>query len=180
MTAYELETAIAAAKAGNEEGYRQLFAEFSGMIYSLVSRILPDEADAEELTQDVFLQAFAALADFQPQGGGFAAWLRRIAYNMSISRLRNSGPKMISIDNKEISESIGDLETFESKDDAIMDLMEAIKKLPKEEQALLQMFYFDHLSMQEIAYVVSSKPTSVAMRMSRIRKKLKRLFSKEQ
>lgn len=181
MSTNELESAIVSAQEGREEGYRQLFAEFSGMVFGLVSRMLADEAEAEELTQDVFMQAFAALAGFRSQGSGFSAWIRRIAYNMAMSKLRQKRPQLISLDEPEYAtyaDHAGVADEGESAEESIGNLIAAIGHLRQEEQALLQLCYYDGLSMQDIAYITSLTPQAVAMRLSRIRKKLKNQLSK--
>jgi len=56
-------------------------------------------------------------------------------------------------------------------------LMEqALDQLPPQEQALLTMFYYDNLSLSDIAYVTGSIPSTVGSRLSRIRKKLYKII----
>lgn len=158
MNASELEKAIAAAQAGQEEGYRRLFSEFSGMAYAVVSRMVGDAGEAEELTQDVFIQAFGSLSEFRTQGAGFSAWLRHIAYNTAVSHLRKRRLPIVAMEETEISVPE---ESIESAEENIDYLMQAIDRLPEEEKVLLQLFYFDDLSLQEIAYITSSSAVNV-------------------
>lgn len=176
MNTSELEIAIVAAQEGREEGYRQLFSEYSGMVFALVNRMVPDVGEAEELTQDVFLQAFSVLSEFRTQGAGFSAWICRIAYNKAISHLRKTRLQVVTLE--EATFSVPE-ETLESLDEKIEDLMQAIDRLPEEEKALLQLFYFDDLSLQEIAYVTSCSTANVGTKLMRIRKKLKKQIASE-
>ena len=176
MNASELETAIAAAQTGREEGYRQLFSEYSRLVFALINRMVPDVGEAEELTQDVFLQVFSALAEFRKQGAGFSAWICRIAYNRAISHLRKTQLQVVALE--EVAIFVPD-EPQEVSDNKIEDLMQAIDRLPEEEKALLQLFYFDDLSLQEIAYITSSSAANVGMKLMRIRKKLKKQIVSE-
>lgn len=176
MNASELEKAIAAAQAGQEEGYRRLFSEFSGMAYAVVSRMVGDAGEAEELTQDAFIQAFGSLSEFRTQGAGFSAWLRRIAYNTAVSHLRKRRLPIVAMEETEISVPE---ESIESAEENIDYLMQAIDRLPEEEKVLFQLFYFDDLSLQEIAYITSSSAVNVGMKLMRIRKKLKKQIASE-
>lgn len=176
MNASELETAIAAAQAGKEEGYRRLFSEFSGMVYAVVSRMVDDVGEAEELTQDSFIQAFQALAEFRAQGAGFSAWMRRIAYNTAISHLRKRRLPLVAMDETELTLPE---ESAEPAEENIERLMLAIERLPEEERALLHLFYFDNLPLREIAYITSSNVAAVATKLMRVRKKLKKQMTTE-
>ena len=126
-------------------------------------------------------QAFAALAGFRSQGSGFSAWIRRIAYNMAMSKLRQKRPQLISLDEPEYAtyaDHAGVADEDGSSEESIGNLIAAIGHLRQEEQVLLQFCYYDGLSMQDIAYITSLTPQAVAMRLSRIRKKLKTQLSK--
>ncbi len=183
MTANELETAIAAAQAGREEGFRKLFSEFSGVVFRLVSRMLSDTSEAEELTQDVFMKAFATLQGFRKQGAGFEAWICRIAYNKAVDMLRSKPPRPILIEDYAIGDDDEELTTFdnsqeladstENREEA---LVKAIAKLPEEEQTLLQLFYYEGKTLNDIAFITGVNATAVANRLSRTRKKLKKLI----
>lgn len=172
MTTQELDKAIADARQGREEGYRRLFAEYGGDVFRLVSRMVADAGEAEELTQDTFLKAFGALGGYRQQGAGFGAWIRRIAYRTALSALRRADRATVaaeSLDNLDAAEEVQD--AAEERSEA---LEAAIAALPKEEQTLLHLFYYDSMPMREIAYVTSSNVPLVATRLSRIRKKLRR------
>ncbi|MBR1712187.1 MAG: sigma-70 family RNA polymerase sigma factor [Alloprevotella sp.] len=176
MNAPSIETAISAARAGREEGFRQLFAAHSAAVFALVQHFVPDVAEAEELTQDTFLRAFAALEQFDSSRGSFLAWLRRIAYNLAIDQLRQNRPKEISLEGMaERKEEAGILDPEDFADETqerVEALMQAVGLLPAEEQTLLTLYYFDNLPQEEIAYIVGATANAVANRLRRIRKKL--------
>ncbi|MBR1593333.1 MAG: sigma-70 family RNA polymerase sigma factor [Alloprevotella sp.] len=186
MTANELDTAIAAAQAGREEGYRKLFSEFSGVVFRLVSRMVADVSEAEELTQDVFLQAFATMQGFRPRGLGFEAWICRIAYNKAVDTLRHEIPRPVLMEDYALGGDDTELtafadppdiaESYEKRQDA---LVAAVAQLPEEEQALLQLFYYEEKTLSDISFITGLNTAAVANRLSRTRKKLRKLIENQ-
>src|SRR6202008_1061977 len=86
--ARDLESAIVAElKAGSEEAYAWLIGEFHQPIYSLVSRILTDPADAADTTQEVFLKVFRGMKHFNGQSS-LKTWIYRIAVHEASNRRR--------------------------------------------------------------------------------------------
>ena len=72
---------------GDMDSFRTLMDSYSQRVFALVVRIVDNEADAEEITQDVFLKVYKNLARFDGRSM-FSSWLYRIAYNESISHTR--------------------------------------------------------------------------------------------
>lgn len=179
MNQHELDTTIASAQAGKEESYRRLFSEYSQTVFRLVSRFIANTEEAEELTQDTFLQAFGALTDFRRERAPFSNWLRRIAYNLCVDRLRRTHPQFVSLEDTMDADNISDTQnsTGETSEESIQALMLAISQLPEEEQTILQLYYFEGLSLQDIAYVVESNSGALANRLARIRNKLRKKLS---
>ena len=61
-------------------------------------------------------------------------------------------------------------------DETIRQLEQALAKLPPNEQAIVSMFYYDNMSLADIAFVTGSIPSTVGSQLSRIRKKLYRII----
>jgi RNA polymerase sigma-70 factor, ECF subfamily len=80
-------TIVAELKAGSEEAYAWLIAQFQQPIYSLVYRILSDPADAADTTQEVFLKVFRGMKRFNG-GSSLKTWAYRIAIHEASNRKR--------------------------------------------------------------------------------------------
>lgn len=78
---------VAELKAGSEEAYAWLIAEFSQPIYSLVYRMLTDPADAADTTQEVFLKVFRGMKRFHGESS-LKTWIYRIALHEASNRRR--------------------------------------------------------------------------------------------
>ncbi|HEX3319338.1 MAG TPA: sigma-70 family RNA polymerase sigma factor [Terriglobales bacterium] len=78
---------VAELKAGNEDAYAWLIAEFHQPIYSLVYRIVCDPADAADTTQDVFVKVFRGIGHFHGESS-LKTWIYRIALHEAANRRR--------------------------------------------------------------------------------------------
>jgi len=83
---------IASAQAGNESAFGALFEKYKRVVYSLSLRILRVPADAEDVTQDVFLLLFRKISMFRGESA-FSTWLYRLTTNAALSRLRRGDMK---------------------------------------------------------------------------------------
>jgi RNA polymerase sigma-70 factor (ECF subfamily) len=78
---------VAELKAGSEDAYAWLIAEFHQPIYSLVYRIVTDPADAADTTQEVFLKVFRGMKHFHGESS-LKTWIYRIAVHEASNRRR--------------------------------------------------------------------------------------------
>jgi len=80
-------TIVAELKAGSEDAYAWLIAQFQQPVYSLVYRIVSDPADAADTTQDVFLKVYRGMKHFNG-GSSLKTWIYRIAIHEASNRRR--------------------------------------------------------------------------------------------
>jgi RNA polymerase sigma-70 factor (ECF subfamily) len=78
---------IARARRGEEQAFETLFNQHKQRVYSLCLRMTANTADAEELTQEAFLQVFRKIHTFRGESA-FSTWLHRISVNIVLMRLR--------------------------------------------------------------------------------------------
>jgi RNA polymerase sigma factor (sigma-70 family) len=91
------ELAVAQARRGNAEAMEHLYRTYSGAVYSTALRICASVADAEDITQDTFIEVFRKLHQYRGDAP-FWAWLRRIAVNNTLMRLRHEKTTKQSVD----------------------------------------------------------------------------------
>ncbi|HKI24699.1 MAG TPA: sigma-70 family RNA polymerase sigma factor [Candidatus Sulfotelmatobacter sp.] len=93
------------AQAGDEQAFADLFNQHKSRVYSVCLLMTRDVAEAEDLTQEAFLQVFRTLESFRGEAA-FSTWLYRIAVNTVLMRLRRrKAPPMISLDEPVLPES---------------------------------------------------------------------------
>jgi RNA polymerase sigma-70 factor, ECF subfamily len=76
---------------GERAGLEQLYDRYAALVYTLALRILGNTADAEEVVQEVFLQAWRDAGRFDPERGTPAAWLVTLTRTRAIDALRSAG-----------------------------------------------------------------------------------------
>jgi len=152
---------------------RRLLADYGPMVFRLVMRMVGQTEDAEEVYQDVFVKALTKISSFDERKASLATWLSRIAYNESVNHIRSRRMDFVLIDDNEMETAVEDIPSVNHDNEQVVLLLErAMALLPTAEQMLLSLFYYENRSLQEIAYITVSKPTTIGSRLSRIRKKL--------
>ena len=81
------------------------------------------------------------------------------------------GHEAEALSDEEVDETLG-----HANQETVQLIRAALKHLPPEERAIVTMFYYEEMSLKEIAYVTESLPTTVASKLSRTRKKLCRII----
>ena len=156
---------------------QQLFTTYGPAVYRMIQRIVPCREDAEEVYQDVFVKALNSIERFSPQQASLATWLKSIAYHESLNFVRGKKSTIVYMDDNRL-----DIDAMEEPDEApqneqtIQQLEQALTELPPHEQTVVSMFYYDEMSLADIAFVIGSNPSTVGSQLSRIRKKLYRII----
>lgn len=89
--------ALARAQAGDNEAFAVLYSLHKRRIYSLCLRMVGNIAEAEDLTQEAFLQLHRKISTFRGDSA-FSTWLHRLAVNIVLMQLRRKGLNLISLD----------------------------------------------------------------------------------
>lgn len=85
------------AQQGNEDAFAALFNAHRTKVYSLCLRMTSNTAEAEDLTQDAFLQVFRKLANFRGDSA-LSTWLYRVAFNTVLMHFRKKGLRQVSLE----------------------------------------------------------------------------------
>src|ERR1039457_5905955 len=89
--------ALARAQSGDHYAFAHLYSLHKRRIYSLCLRMVGEIGEAEDLTQEVFLQLHRKIATFRGDSA-FSTWLHRLAINVVLMRLRKKALTLISLD----------------------------------------------------------------------------------
>ena len=84
-------------RAGDKSACAACIEMHAPAVYRLALSMLGDEAEAEDVTQETFLNAFAAIDRFEWRSG-LSTWLHRIAHNLVLMRLRKRQPLFVALD----------------------------------------------------------------------------------
>ena len=156
---------------------QQLLMEYGPIVFRMVQRIVTCREDAEEVYQDVFVKALRGIEGYNPQQATLATWLNRIAYHESLNFVRGNKPTIVYMDDRDLGiDTLEDADETLQNEETIEQLEQALAKLPPHEQAVVSMFYYDNMSLADMAYVTGSNPSTIGSQLSRIRKKLYRII----
>ena len=159
---------------GETSLYEYFLDKYSQQVFILIIRIVENQEDAEELTQDTFLKAFEHLSSFKAESS-FSTWIYRIAYNTAISATRKRKQELIVMDSAmlmNISDQQIDDALNDESEERVGKLNKAIKKLDAEERALISLFYNEEKTIGEIALILGLTESNAKVKLHRIRKKL--------
>ena len=161
------------AQHGREEAATVLYQRYYPRIYSFVSHLTYGRANAEDLTQEVFVRALKALGRFNGQYR-FEHWLLRIAKNLCIDEARRNVRQPALTDPRELSELEGIpapdyVWESVSRDMVATVVHRALQALPSRQRAVLVMREMEGMSYADIAQVVGTNPRGVEATLRRAR-----------
>jgi RNA polymerase sigma factor (sigma-70 family) len=137
--------------AGDEQALRLAYDRFGSLVYSLCRRGLAAEADAEDVTQQVFIAAWKDRGRFDPSRGALGAWIVGIAKFKILDAQRAAGRRRDTA-----TEGVERIEGEPSGDqlDRLADrmvLIEALAQLPAERREVVERAFFSDLTHPQIA-----------------------------
>jgi len=97
QVALEQERILHLAQAGDHHAFAQLYNQNKRRIYSLCLRMVNNTAEAEDLTQEAFLQLHRKISTFRGDSS-FVTWMHRLAINVVLMHLRKKGLSVVSLD----------------------------------------------------------------------------------
>ncbi len=94
---------ISRAQKGDEAAFAALYEAHKRRVYSLCLRMTGNTAEAEDLSQEAFMQLFRKISTFRGESA-FSTWLHRLAVNVVLMHLRKKGLQQVSLDEVDTSE----------------------------------------------------------------------------
>ena len=155
--------------------FRQLAGRYAGQVLQMVARLTPSPEEAEEVTQDVLIEAYKCLSRFDSRQASFQTWLMRIAYHTALKHYRQHHKHIRTIDvEQQRLDSIPDDETDALLDDTdrLTFMEQAIDMLKPDDQMLLSLYYFDDRPIRDIASITEHSEGYLRSRLQWIRKRL--------
>jgi RNA polymerase sigma-70 factor, ECF subfamily len=144
------------AQEGDSDAFASLFHTHKARIYSVCLRMTNNAAEAEDLTQDAFLQVFRKLATFRGDSA-LSTWLYRIAVNTVLMHFRKKVLRQISLDEPYNQDAKVVRREYGSRDDRLtgsvdrIALARAIKELPDGYRTIFLLHEVEGYEHQEIA-----------------------------
>ena len=168
---------LAALLATNtDRHFKQLMLTYQHRLYSFVLRQTGSVQEAEDITQEAFIRSYYALKNYPIQKIRelkLQAWLFKIALNIFYNRQRAGTLQHTSLDSSE-SSSLMELEDEDSGPDEVVwhgeqrqEVEKLVASLPERYRVVINLYYFEELSYQEIADLLNSPLGTIKAKMHR-------------
>ena len=176
--------AIRMAQQGDERGFERIYRLHSQRVYALCFRMMRgNAAEAEELTQESFLQLFRKIGTFRGESA-FSTWLHRLAFNIVLMRMRKRNYQVVSLDEMlEPGEKTAGLEKYIASRDLRlcgtidrMDIERAIEQLPKGYKAVFILHDVQGYEHNEIAAMRGCSVGNSKSQSNKARARMRRLL----
>lgn len=174
------ELIIKIVKTNNTVCFGELYDRYADKVYNKCFGFVLNEAEAKDLTQDIFLHLFINLKKFNFKSK-FSTWLYSLTYNFCVNYLNRDKEKKISNQSKDIDEEyklsveINDHSLLQMKVDR---LEKALLKIPPEDKMILQLKYQDDVSIKELVELLQVSESAIKMRLSRAKTKVVEEYNK--
>ena len=168
---------IRSSKDGDQDAFEALYLHYLERIFRYIYFRIGDEAQSEDMTEEVFVRAWEALPKYRIGESRFACWLYTIAHNLIVDEYRRYNPVPISSedlahlpDSKDLPESVvGKKQEFEILANSIMDLDDLY-------QQVLILRFVEGLSHREIAAIIGTSQVASRVIQHRALKALRTLL----
>ena len=139
--------------AGDAEALASLYDRYAKLVYSLAVRILEDTAEAEEVVQDVFSQAWAQASRYDAARAPVAAWLLMMARSRAIDRRRSrrAAPVAAAAELPDVRDEAPAPEAQALTAEQVTRLKRALGELPLAQRLTIELAYYGGMTQSEIA-----------------------------
>lgn len=155
--------------------YEVLVNQYKNFVYSLAFKMVKNSEDAEEVAQDSFLKAYKSLKSFN-EDSKFSTWLYKITYNICLDYLRKNKIILADIYANDVvknldSDDITAIKLIEKKE-LKSAVQNCLNQLPNADAFLLSLYYYEDLSIKEIALIMNLNSNHIKIKLHRSRKKM--------
>jgi RNA polymerase sigma-70 factor (ECF subfamily) len=167
---------------GEHNAYSLLVERYKSYVFTLTLRFTKNREDAEEVSQDIFIKAYRALADFKGTAK-FSTWLYTIVNTTCITFLRKKKLEVRSLDDEKTFEVADSQDSgmranqVEQKSRQNM-VNQAIAMLNPDDAQIITLFYKNEQSLEEIGQILGLEVNTAKVRLHRARTRLKEKMEK--
>lgn len=173
------------AQQGDADAFASLFHAHKAKVYSVCLRMTNNTAEAEDLTQDAFLQVFRKLATFRGDSA-LSTWLYRIAVNTVLMHFRKKALRQVSLDEPYNQDAKVVRREYGSRDDRLtgcvdrIALARAIKELPDGYRTIFLLHEVEGYEHQEIAELLECSVGNSKSQLHKAKLRIRELLGRAQ
>jgi RNA polymerase sigma-70 factor (ECF subfamily) len=166
---------LARARSGDRAAFEQLYRWFERPVFTLALRMCGDREEAAEVLQDTMLKLFDRIDDYRGNDGApFWGWLRRIAINESLMRLRRDRRLAQELPGDDLLADDHAPPPAAAADAAL--LQRALASLPAATRSVLWLFHAEGHTHEEIAALMQRTPSFSKSQLARGTRRLRALL----
>jgi len=154
-------------KDNQDENYMEVIRKYSDMVYRLACSMVKNRFDADDIYQDVFIRYVKKKPVFENTEHE-KAWFLRVTVNCCKNFWKSPWMR-----HREAWEPVEEMSDEALNPEESLFLLETIRKLPVGYRAVIHLFYYEELSIEEISRITGAKPSTVRTRLTRARRMLK-------
>jgi RNA polymerase sigma-70 factor (ECF subfamily) len=155
------ESLVRRAQQRDPAALTQLYEENFDRIYRYIVLKTGDRIEAEDMTQQVFLNALKSLSSFKWRGMPFSAWLYRIAHNQIVDYLRKRSKQATVPLDESLAAGISDPKQEVERQVEIEELFRATQKLTRAQREVVSLRFTGELSIAEVARIMGKSEGAV-------------------
>jgi RNA polymerase sigma-70 factor (ECF subfamily) len=163
---------VVECKQGSKKACYELYKLYAKAMLNVAFRIVGNIAEAEDVLQEAFLDAFSKVKDFR-QDTTFGLWLKQIVVNRSINLLRKRKMELIELNGEQIEniadEEVEDEEEIQYKASIVKD---AIKELPEGYRLVISLYLLEGYDHEEIGQILDITENTSRTQFLRAKRKL--------
>ncbi len=163
---------------GNRDAFRDFMSRYQSLVVHVVGRMVPNEADRQDICQDVFVKAYRNLNGFNFEAK-LSTWLARIAYNTALNHLEKRRVDLfddITAEHDRLEDRPASGRTVDESvavSDSARRVRTEIDRLPVLYGTILALYHLEEMTYREIADVMQLPEGTVKSYLFRARKMLK-------
>jgi RNA polymerase sigma-70 factor, ECF subfamily len=164
-------------QAGDDDAVRDLYAQYGQRLYAYALRLTNDSATAEDVTQNTLVTAWRTARSFRGEGR-LIAWLLGIVHHMAMKAIRNRTNYIDDVTEETIREDQPSPEEQAQVKDERRWVRQGIQNLSPEHRAVLELVFYQELSLNETAQVLNVPVGTVKSRLSYARTHLRGVLTR--
>jgi RNA polymerase sigma-70 factor (ECF subfamily) len=169
---------VARAGKGDSAAFTQLAERHGAFVYALAYRVLSSRADAQDVTQEVFIRMWRDAPQWRPGQARYRTWIYRVAFNLSLNHRQRVQRRHAQLDDLPLEDLVVETTPEQAVEEAQSKtaLDQAVRSLPIQQRIALQLRYGGELSVAEVAQIMNISPKAAESLLVRARRELRSRF----
>jgi RNA polymerase sigma-70 factor (ECF subfamily) len=166
---------VEGCKRGERQAQHRLYQQYATAMYNVCRRMTKHDAEAEDILQEAFVDAFRKIDTFKGEST-FGAWLKRIVINKTINHLKkNQRMTWVSVDKMDF-EDHEPPQTDRDMQYKVKQVHQAIQQLPDGFRSVLSLYLLEGYDHREIAEILEISESTSKSQYNRAKKKLNQIL----